>query len=160
RTRRPMLPLRLFRKRTFSAAAAVGLVLNVAFYGLIFVLSLFFQRVQGRSALATGLAFAPMTGVVMATNVWAGHAAARLGPRRVMMCGAALAALACATLLGVDSATPYGAMVVQLVVLGGAVGLIVPLMTSELLGSVDRSQSGIASGTLNTMRQTGSVVGV
>jgi MFS transporter, DHA2 family, methylenomycin A resistance protein len=40
------------------------------------------------------------------------------------------------------------------------VGLIVPLMTSELLGSVDQSKSGIASGTLNTMRQTGSVVGV
>ena len=51
-------------------------------------------------------------------------------------------------------------MVVQLVALGAAIGLIVPLMTSALLGSVDRSQSGIASGTLNTLRQTGSVVGV
>jgi MFS transporter, DHA2 family, methylenomycin A resistance protein len=51
-------------------------------------------------------------------------------------------------------------MVVQLVALGAAVGLIVPLMTSELLGSVHNSQSGIASGTLNTLRQTGSVLGV
>ncbi len=51
-------------------------------------------------------------------------------------------------------------MVVPLVALGAAVGLIVPLMTAELLASVDRSQSGIASGTLNTLRQTGSVVGV
>ena len=61
RSARPMLPLGLFRARTFSAAAAIGLLLNIAFYGLIFVLSLFFQRDQGRSALATGLAFAPMT---------------------------------------------------------------------------------------------------
>ena len=61
RSARPMLPLGLFRDRTFSAAAAIGLLLNIAFYGLIFVLSLFFQRDQGRSALATGLAFAPMT---------------------------------------------------------------------------------------------------
>src|SRR3954465_15463289 len=44
--------------------------------------------------------------------------------------------------------------------LGGGVGLVVPLMTSELLGSVDRARSGAASGTLNTMRHTGSVIGV
>ena len=50
-------------------AAGIGLLLNIAVYGLIFVLSLFFQRVQGRSALETGLAFAPMTAIVMATNV-------------------------------------------------------------------------------------------
>jgi DHA2 family methylenomycin A resistance protein-like MFS transporter len=160
RTARPMLPLRLFRSRTFSAAAAIGFVLNIAFYGLIFVLSLFFQRAQGRSALETGLAFAPMTGIVMATNVWAGRLARRVGARRVMVGAAVVAACGCAALLGVGRTTAYAAMVVPLVLLGGAVGMIVPLMTSELLGSVDRSQSGIASGTLNTMRQAGSVVGV
>jgi DHA2 family methylenomycin A resistance protein-like MFS transporter len=56
--------------------------------------------------------------------------------------------------------TPYGALVVQLTVLCVGLGLIVPAMTSELLGSVDRSRSGIALGTLNTARQTGSVAGV
>ncbi|HEY6892251.1 MAG TPA: MFS transporter, partial [Solirubrobacter sp.] len=160
RTSRPMLPLGLFRDRRFGAAAAIGLLLNVAVYGLIFVLSLFFQRAQGRNALETGLAFAPMTGVVMATNVGAGRLAARFGARRVILAGALLAAVACATLLGVNRETPYGAMVVQLVALGAAVGLIVPLMTAELLASVERGKSGIASGTLNTMRQTGSVLGV
>jgi DHA2 family methylenomycin A resistance protein-like MFS transporter len=160
RVARPMLPLRLFRVRAFSAPAAIGLVLNIAFYGLIFVLSLFFQRDQGRSALETGLAFAPMTGIVMATNVGAGRLARRFGARPVMVGAAVLAAAACAVLLAVGPQTSYGAMVVPLVVLGGAVGLIVPLMTSGLLGSVDRSQSGIAAGALNTLRQTGSVIGV
>jgi DHA2 family methylenomycin A resistance protein-like MFS transporter len=160
RTRRPMLPLGLFRRRSFSLAAAIGLSVNIAIYGLLFVLSLFFQRVQHRGALETGIVFAPMTGVVMATNVFAGRLARRFGARRVMLFAATLAAAGCAGLLRVDAATPYGAMVVQLIVLGGAIGLIVPLMTSALMGSVDRSQSGIASGTLNTLRQTGSVVGV
>jgi DHA2 family methylenomycin A resistance protein-like MFS transporter len=45
-------------------------------------------------------------------------------------------------------------------VLGGGIGLLVPPMTTTLMGSVDRSRSGIASGTLNMMRQTGSVLGV
>src|SRR3954454_10902583 len=138
RTRRPMLPLGLFRRRSFSLAAAIGLTLNIAFYGLIVVLSLLFQRVQHRSALDTGLAFAPMPGIVMATNVAAGRLARRFGARRVMLFGAVLAAGACAGLLGVDASTSYSAMVAQLIALGGAIGLIVPLMTSALLGSVDR----------------------
>ena len=156
----PMLPLTLFRRPAFSAAASIGLLLNIAFYGLIFVLSLFFQRQQGRSALETGLLFAPMTAVVLATNIAAGRLARAIGPRHVIELGALLAAGACAALLGTQRHTPYAAMVTQLVVLGASIGLIVPVMTAELLGSVDRSHSGVASGTLNTMRQTGSVVGV
>ena len=54
----------------------------------------------------------------------------------------------------------YSAIVAQLVVLGLGLGLVVPAMTAALRGSVDTSRSGIASGTLNTARQTGSVVGV
>ena len=98
-----MLPLGLFRKRSFSLAAGIGLSLNIAVYGLIFVLSLFFQREQGRSALETGLALAPMTAIVMATNVFAGRLAQRFGARHVMLFGAALAVVACAGLLGVDA---------------------------------------------------------
>jgi DHA2 family methylenomycin A resistance protein-like MFS transporter len=157
RVANPMLPLRLFRRRTFSAAASIGLTLNIAFYGLIFVLSLYFQRDQGRSALATGLAFAPMTAIVVATNVWAGGLAARFGPRAVVAGGGVLGAAACAALLVVSG---LFAMLVPMVALGAAVGLVVPVMTSELLGSVERARSGIASGTLNTLRQTGSVIGV
>jgi DHA2 family methylenomycin A resistance protein-like MFS transporter len=160
RRRQPLLPLQLFRNRTFSSAAALGLALNIAVYGLIFVLSLFFQRAQGRSALATGFAFAPMTGVVMAANIVAGRLARGAGPRKVVIGAALLAAAACAALLPTGPGTPYAALVVQLIAFGAAIGLIVPLITSELLGSVDRARSGVASGTLNTMRQTGSVIGV
>ena len=48
----------------------------------------------------------------------------------------------------------------QLILLGLGLSVLVPAMTSALLGSVDKSRSGIASGTLNTARQTGSVLGV
>ena len=54
----------------------------------------------------------------------------------------------------------YAAVVVQLMLIGAALGVIIPAITSALLGSVDRSRSGVASGTLNTARQSGSVVGV
>ncbi len=156
----PMLPLGLFRSRTFSSTSAIGLLINVAFYGLIFVLSLFFQRAQHLSPLHTGLAFAPMTGVVLAANLLAGRLAARLGSRRVIALGGALMAAGAAALRGAGAGSSYPTLVVQLVAVGLGIGLIVPVMTASLLGSVDRSRSGIASGTLNTARQTGSVIGV
>ena len=70
--RRPMLPLSLFRARSFSVSSAIGVVINVAFYGLIFVLSLYFQDTRHYSALVTGLAFAPATVAVGFANLSAG----------------------------------------------------------------------------------------
>ncbi len=157
---RPMLPLALFRSGTFSSAAAIGLLINVAFYGLIFVFSLFFQRAQHLSALRTGLAFAPMTVAVMAANVLTGRLSDALGARRLIALGALLMAAALAALLGVDAGSSYATLVGQYVALGFGIGLIVPAMTASLLGSVERSRSGVASGTLNTARQSGSVIGV
>ena len=62
RAPQPMLPLSLFSHRMFALTSLVGLFVNVAFYGLIFVFSLYFQRVNGLSPFATGLAFLPMLG--------------------------------------------------------------------------------------------------
>ncbi len=153
-------PLSLLRSATFSCATAIGLLVNVAFYGLIFVLSLFFQRGQHLSALRTGLAFAPMTVAVMAGNLITGRLAGRFTPGRVIRCGAIVMAAGAAALLGAGRASSYWTIVAQLIAIGFGLGLVVPSMTSALLGSVHQSRAGVASGTLNTARQTGSVIGV
>ncbi len=156
----PMLPLDLFSSRTFTAASVIGLLVNIAFYGLIFVLSLYFQTTQHHSALRTGLLFLPTTAAVLVANLRAGRLTAAWGTRRVLAGAAVLLAISLASLLFIGATTPYVALVVQLVLIGFALGLIVPAITSALLGSVDRSRSGVASGSLNTARQTGSVLGV
>jgi DHA2 family methylenomycin A resistance protein-like MFS transporter len=160
RGRSPMLPLALFRSRTFSVCSVAGLLINIAFYGLIFVISLFFQRVQGLSPLMTGLALAPVMIGITASNIASGRIQERLGATRVLMLGAAVVAAACAGMLTVAAGVSFGAIVVQLTALGLGAGLVVPTVTAQLLGSVDRSRSGVAGGTLNTLRQTGSAVGV
>lgn len=160
RRRSPMLPLGLFRSTTFAATSAIGLVVNITVYGLIFVLSLYFQTTRHYSPLATGLAFVPMTAVVLLANVTSGRLASRIGLRAVLAGSALLIAAGLGGLLVTDAATPYFAIVAQLVALGLGVGLLVPAMTSALLGTVDRDRSGVASGTLNTARQAGSVIGV
>ena len=156
----PMLPLGLFRSPTFTLASTIGLLVNVAFYGLVFVFSLFFQRGQHLSSLQTGLAFAPMTGAIMGANLLAGRLTGALGPRRMITLGALLMAAGCGALLGAGAHTAYGELVGQLLVIGFGLGLIVPAMTSSLLSSVERSRAGVASGTLSSARQTGSMIGV
>ncbi|OOG37370.1 MFS transporter [Rhodanobacter sp. C05] len=160
RARQPMLPLSLFRHRLFALTSAIGLLVNVAFYGLIFVLSLYFQQINGLSPLATGLAFLPMMGAVLPANLLAARATERFGAPAIIAIGATMAAVGCMALLGTDRGTSYGSMCVQLVAIGAGLGLLVPPLTSTLLGSVEKKRSGIAAGVLNATRQTGSVLGV
>jgi MFS transporter, DHA2 family, methylenomycin A resistance protein len=156
----PMLPLSLFAHRMFALTSLVGLLVNVAFYGLIFVFSLYFQRVNGWSAFDTGLAFVPMMGAVLPVNLLAPRLAERFGAPSVIAAGALIAAAGSVGLLGIDRGTSYWAIGGQLLAMGGGLGLLVPPLTSALLGSVEKARSGAAAGELNSTRQTGSVLGV
>lgn len=156
----PMLPLSLFAHRLFALTSLVGLLVNIAFYGLIFVFSLYFQRINGLSPLQTGLAFVPMMGMVLPANLIAARVSERIGAPAAIAAGAVLAALGCVTLLGIEPGTSYSRTLVPLMVIGGGLGLLVPPLTATLLGSVEKSRSGIAAGVLNATRQTGSVLGV
>jgi DHA2 family methylenomycin A resistance protein-like MFS transporter len=137
-----------------------GLLVNVAFYGLIFVFSLYFQRINNWSPFMTGLAFLPMLGAVLPVNLLAPRLAERINAPQTIALGSCIAAAGSLGLLKVAPGTSYWAVVLQLVALGGGLGLLVPPLTSTLLGSVEKSRSGIAAGVLNATRQTGSVLGV
>jgi DHA2 family methylenomycin A resistance protein-like MFS transporter len=160
RSPQPMLPLYLFSNSMFRLTSIVGLLANAAFYGLIFVLSLYFQEIDGWSPLRTGLAFLPMMGMVLPMNLLAARVTQRWGPRATIAAGAVIAATGCVTLIGIEPKTAYWALCAQLVAMGGGLGLMVPPLTSALLGSVEKARSGLAAGVLNSTRQTGSVLGV
>ena len=156
----PMLPLSLFRSPTFSTAAGVGFLTNFAYYGQVFLLSLFFTEVRGYSPLVTGLAFLPMSLSVPLANVLVGRLLARLGPRAPMALGQALGGAGLLALVPVDAATPYPALVVPLFAVGIGGGLTVPPMTAALLAAVPAERRGLASGVLNASRQGGGAIGV
>lgn len=160
RASQPMLPLSLFAHRMFALTALVGLLVNIAYYGLIFVLSLYFQEVNGLSPFATGLAFVPMLGTVLPVNLVAPRLAERIGGPATIGIGAALSSLGCLAMLNIAPGTSYWQLCIQMIVLSAGLGLLVPPLTSALLGSVEKSRSGIAAGVLNATRQTGSVLGV
>ena len=160
RAPQPMLPLSLFTHRLFALTSLIGLLVNIAFYGLIFVFSLYFQRVNGLSPFKTGLAFVPMMGAVLPANLAASRLAERIGAPATIAIGAALSAFGCLMLLGIEPGTLYWKTLPQLVIMGVGLGLLVPPLTSALLGSVEKTRSGVAAGVLNATRQTGSLLGV
>ena len=160
RSKGPTLPLSLFRNPAFTATSLTGLLVNVGCYGLIFVFSLYFQRVNHLSPLWTGMAFAPMMAAVVVTNLAAARVTAAISARLTIATGAAVMAASCIGLLVMQQGSSYASLCSQLIAMGAGLGLLVPPLTSTLLGSVAKKYSGIASGVLNAMRQTGSVLGV
>jgi DHA2 family methylenomycin A resistance protein-like MFS transporter len=143
--REPMLPLSLFQDWAFTGPALLGLLVNVAFYGLVFLFSLLLQKEDGFSALAAGLAFLPLAGSVFVTNLVSGRLSALVGSRVVILIGLAGMFVGCLGLLFVGPGAPFGELVVQQMILGSLVsagggrftgGLHVALVLSMLLVAV------------------------
>jgi DHA2 family methylenomycin A resistance protein-like MFS transporter len=160
RSRTPMLPLGLFRRRDFTVATVVGLVVNFALYGSIFLLSLYFQHVRGYSPSTTGLAFLPFMATVTVANVAGSRLAAHTGPRWPMVAGLLLGAAGFALLVDMDAATGYAALIARLLLIPAGVGVAVPSMTATVMSSAPRDRSALAAGVLNTVRQAAGAVGV
>ncbi|MFE7169499.1 MFS transporter [Streptomyces sp. NPDC057616] len=156
----PVVPLPLFRDRTVAVTVAAGAAVSVAFYSMVFVFSLFFQQVQGRSPLFAGLLFLPMTGLIAVTNVVAGKLAGRYGARLPMTVGQALAAVALLVLLYVDAGTPPALVAVLLIPLALGCALTVPPLTAAMMDAVPAERAGVAAGLLNAARQVSGGLGI
>jgi DHA2 family methylenomycin A resistance protein-like MFS transporter len=161
RQSQPMLPLSLFQSAQFTVSTLLGLLLSFSFYGLIFTLSLYFQQARHFTPLQTGLAFLPVTGLLTVMNVFAGKLGAARGMRFPIVTGFIVGGLGFLWLaFATGTATTYSGLLFPLLCVGAGVPLILPPLTTVVLSSVDRSQVGLASATLNTGRQIGAAAGV
>ncbi|MEV0504209.1 MFS transporter [Streptomyces spectabilis] len=158
RRRHPMLPLELFRLRGVTVPVISGFALNAAFYGGVFVLSLFFQEQRGQSALSAGLMFVPMALITAHVNYLSPRAVTRFGRRTVVVAGLLTVALGCGALLPVGSGTPGWVTALLMIPLGVGGSLAMPALTSLMLDSVAGERAGTAAALLNTGRQTGGAV--
>src|SRR2546423_10580565 len=161
RTRWPLLPLRIFRLRTLSAANAAMAIVGAVAFSEFFLLTLYLQDVLHYSAVQTGVAFTGFAlTVVVASNI--GPAVVgRAGVRPTLTAGllASAASVALLTRLPVDGR--YFWDLFPAFVLGGAgMGFsFVPVTIASLTG-VERADAGVASGLVNTSRQIGGAIRV
>ena len=157
----PMLPLRLFRSRAFSATNGVSLIMNFGIFGSIFLLAQFLQTVQGYSAFEAGVRTLPWTLMPMFVAPLAGLYSDRIGSRPLMVAGLALQATALGWLASVASPTvAYSSLVIPFVLAGTGMALVFAPVSNMILSSVTRSDEGKASGANNAIREIGGTLGV
>jgi MFS transporter, DHA2 family, methylenomycin A resistance protein len=149
----PMLPAALFRRPAFVAANAVAAAMNLGTLGTLFVLTLFLQDVQGRSALGAGVAILPAFGLLSATAPLSGRLVGRIGPRVPMVTGLLVAATGLA-LLADD------ALLAASVLWGLGLGLLTPGVVAAAMGAVEPERAGLAAAVNNTARQAGGAIGI
>ncbi|MBR8273277.1 MFS transporter [Burkholderia cenocepacia] len=160
RRREPMLPLAFFRNRLFAGSTFVSMASAFVFYGLLFVLSLFYRQVRGASSLDTGLAFLPMTAMVALGGLTSGRIVARFGARGTMCAAFGLYAAGALGMTAIGATTPAWLAVAPMLAIGFASGFISPAATAPALGTIDRQRAGVAAAVLNAARQSGSALGV
>ena len=156
-----MLPLRLFRSRTFSAANIASLFMYFGMFGSIFLLAQFFQIVQGYSPFQAGLRTLPWTLMPIFVAPTAGFLSTRTGTRPLVVAGLASQALALAWLSVVVTPTVDYAMLIPPFVLAGiGMGLFFAPIANVVLSAVRPEEEGKASGANNAIREIGGVFGV
>ncbi|HET6507360.1 MAG TPA: DHA2 family efflux MFS transporter permease subunit [Baekduia sp.] len=161
RTATPMLPMRFFRSRAFSATNGTSLAMFFGVFGSIFLLSQFFQTTQGLSPLESGLRVLPWTIMPMFVAPVAGLMSDRIGARPLMAGGLALQAIAIGWLATVVTPTvAYSALIVPFVLAGTGMALVFAPAANSVLGSVRPEEAGQASGATNAIRELGGVLGV
>lgn len=160
RVRQPMLPLGFFGSPTFSAANAVGLLINLGFYGELFVATLYFQEIRGYSALLTGLVLLPQMGMAAVASTLSGRVMARTGPRLPMIVGLALGVAGLLGWLMAGAHSSYLLLVAPLVATGFGMAFTMPAATAAVMGAAPDERGGIASGVINAARQVGGVIGI
>jgi EmrB/QacA subfamily drug resistance transporter len=160
RHREPMLPLALFRNRTYSGSATVILLTGVAMFGVVFFVSIFLQDVLGYSAIETGATFMPMTALSMVIAPASGWVADRIGPRWLMAPGLVLVCIGLVLLAMLDESSSFWDVFIGLFLIGGGTPLVMTPGTAAALASAPPEKTGVAAGLITTSSQLGGAIGI
>jgi EmrB/QacA subfamily drug resistance transporter len=161
RSKSPLVPLSIFRRRSLSAANGVGLILGLVVFGMFFLLSLYMQLVLGFSALKTGVGYLAVALTAVVASGVAQAFVTRIGVKPVLTAGMALLAGGLVFFAQIPADGSYSADLLPGFLLVG-VGLgfsFVPVSIAALAGATGK-EAGLASGLINTNQQIGGAIGL
>ena len=161
RVAHPMVPLRLFAERNFTAVNLVSLALYAGLAGMTFFLVLFLQQVAGYSAVEAGVALIPVTVLMFALSRRFGALADRVGARPLLTAGPFVACGGLVLMARLDSDAQYlGTLLPALVVFGLGLSMTVAPLTATVLGSVPQALAGTASGINNAVTRVAALLAI
>jgi MFS family permease len=158
----PLLPLGIFRSRNVSGSNAMQLLLVAGMFGFFFLDSLYLRRVLGYDAVATGFAFLPVTIAIGAFSLgWSANLANRFGPRSVVIAGTGIAAIGLAIFAVAPLEANYATTIFPaMLLLGVGMGISFPSTMIFAMSGATHTDSGLASGLINTTAQVGGSIGL
>jgi EmrB/QacA subfamily drug resistance transporter len=161
RVEEPMLPMRFFKNRVFTLANVASLFMFFGMFGSIFLLSQFFQIIQGYSPLGSGVRILPWTIMPLFVAPVAGALSDRIGGHRLMGVGLTLQAAGLGTIAAIStSTTPYWQLVAPFAISGIGMAMFWAPVANDVLSAVEPEEQGQASGANNAIRELGGVFGV
>jgi EmrB/QacA subfamily drug resistance transporter len=161
RAREPMLPIRFFRSRSFSAGNAAIFFTFASLFGAVFFYAQLLQFAQGYGPLGTGLRLLPWTATFMTVAPLAGALSDRIAERPLMVAGLSLQAAGMAWLaLIAEPGLAYSEMLAPFIVAGVGISMAIPAAQNSVVGSIGIDAVGKAAGANSMMRELGGVFGV
>jgi MFS family permease len=161
RAREPMLPMRLFRSRSFSAGNAASFLLTASLFGAVFFMAQYLQTALGYGPLGTGLRMLPWTVTLSLCAPLAGALVDRIGARPFVIAGLFLQSAGMGWIaLIAEPSLAYGRLIAPLILAGCGVSMAIPAVQAAVVSSVAPEAIGKAAGVNSTMRQLGGVFGI
>lgn len=158
----PMINLRLFSDRLFRASNVLVVITMTGFFGVLYMVPLYYQDARGLSALDSGLStFPEAIGVLIAAQIVSRHLYPRVGPRRLMAAGlAGIAVVTTAMAAASGSSTSLWLLRVLMFTLGFCIPFVMMSMQAAAFSTISPASTGRASTLFNANRQLGGAVGV
>jgi EmrB/QacA subfamily drug resistance transporter len=161
RAKEPILPLELFRNRTFVVTSAVGFIVGLALFGAVTYLPLYLQVVRGASPTGSGLTLTPLMAGLLVTSIISGQLISRTGRYRPFpIAGTAIMSLALYLLSHIAVDTPTSRTILAMVILGLGLGMVMQVLVLAVQNAVDYRLLGVATSGSTLFRQVGGSIGV
>jgi EmrB/QacA subfamily drug resistance transporter len=157
---RPMLDVRLFRNLRFTAASGSITIAFLILGGFTFLITQYFQFIKGYTPLGTGIRLLPVATAIAVTALVGTRLAVRIGNKAVVATGLTLWGITMLWIATNDASTTYVAIVGQMLVGGGGLGLITAPATEAIMGAVSTAQAGVGSAVNDATRLFGTALGV
>jgi EmrB/QacA subfamily drug resistance transporter len=160
RSTHPMLDVSVFFNRRFSGGSLAVTAGFLTLFGFIFVITQYFQFIKDYTAFQSGVRLLPVAASIALASILGPRLVERVGTTAVVATGLTVFAAGLAWASTADAATPYNQIAMQMVLLGGGLGLTTAPATEAIMGSLSVDKAGVGSAVNDTTRELGGTLGV